>query len=263
MGCSKCGRPGVIFQGYSGLHLCMQHFKEDFLHKAKKTVRQHHWLVPEAQIAVALSGGPASCALLDFMRTIVGERKDIRLVAVTIKNNRPYALENAKKIVEASGIPLYIFPKNSESIPQGERRGPTHRSPFPAHASIESQLILMTGALKIDTLALGYTLETHAEWVIRNAILGDSVRKSGCTPNVRPPVRVIRPFMHIPVKETDLYTQLFLNGQDEKAETEGKDHPGDPVSSLLAQLYSRHPAIPYALVNIGEQKKKFRGRGLS
>ena len=110
MGCSKCGRPGVIFQEYSGLHLCQQHFREDLLHKAKKTVRKNHWLVPGTRYAIALSGGPASCALLDFMHTLVGERKDISLVAVTIKNNDPDAMENAKAITESSGIPWFIIP---------------------------------------------------------------------------------------------------------------------------------------------------------
>lgn len=122
MGCSKCGRHGVIFQEYSGLHLCMQHFREDVLHKAKKTVRKNHWLVPGERYAVALSGGPASCALLDFMNTLIGKRNDVSLVAVTIKRTDQDAMEHARAITEAAGIPWFIIPADNAMETKDRRK---------------------------------------------------------------------------------------------------------------------------------------------
>ncbi len=258
MGCSKCGRPGVIFQEYSGLYLCQQHFRQDLLHKAKKTVRQNHWLIPGTRYAVALSGGPASCALLDFMHTLVGKRTDISLIAVTINNNDPNAIENAKVITESLGIPWFIVPYDTTEIQQGNRLCSTNEPPFPAHALIECQLKHMAEQLKFDALVLGYTLEDHAEWVLRNAISGTTCHKLGYATKTMKQVEITRPFMHIPKKELDLYTQIFMNGCYEKAETGSRVH--DPVSTLLSRLYSRHPGVPYALVNIGEQVRQFRDR---
>jgi tRNA(Ile)-lysidine synthase TilS/MesJ len=260
MGCSKCGRPGVIFQEYSGLHLCQQHFKEDLLHKAKKTVRQNHWLVPGTRYAVALSGGRKSCALLDFMHTLVGERKDISLIAVTIKNNNPEAMENAKAIPESSGIPWFMIPEDGAKIQPGNRFDTPNQSPFSAHASTECQLTLVAEPLKFDALALGYTLEDHAEWVLWNAISGNKIQKSGYAAGARKRrrVRIIRPFMHIPGQELDLYTRIFLNDYYEKVQAEIDNCVDDPISTHLARFYTRHPGVPYALVNIGEQVKKFR-----
>ena len=259
MGCSRCGRPGVIFQEYSGLHLCQQHFKEDLLHKGKKTVRQNNWLVPGTRYAVALSCGPAGFALLDFMYTLVGERKDISLIALTIQNNDPEAMEYARRITEASGIPLVIVPEdNAIAIQQLNRSGLTKQSPFLAHASIECQLKLMADELKIDAIALGYTLEDHAEWVIWNTISGNNTRNSGNTTGDLSRVRIIRPFMHIPGKELDLYTRLFLTDYNKKTQEMIDNRVDDPIRALLARFYSRHPGVPYALVNIGEQVKKFR-----
>jgi len=258
MGCSKCGRPGVIFQEYSGLHLCQQHFRQDLLHKAKKTVRQNHWLIPGTRYAVALSGGPASCALLDFMHTLVGERTDISLIAVTINHNDPDAMENAKAITESLGIPWFIVPDDNEEIQQGNRFCAPDGSPFPAHASTECQLRHMAEQLKFDALVLGYTLEDHAEWVLWNAISGNTYHKSGCATKTLKRVQITRPFMHIPRKEPDLYTQIFLNGCVENAEADTR--LDDPISLLLARLYNRHPGVPYALVNIGEQVRQFRDR---
>ena len=259
MGCSRCGRPGVIFQEYSGLHLCQQHFKEDLLNKAKKTVRQNHWLVSGTRYAVALSGGPASFALLDFMHALIGERKDISLIALTIQDNDPEAVEYARKITEASGIPWVIVPEdNTIAIQQLNRSGLTKQSPFLTHASIECQLKPMADELKIDAVALGYTLEDHAEWVIWNAISGNKCQKSGNTAGDRSRVRIIRPFMHILGQELDLYTRLFLNDLNKNAQEKMDNRVDDPVRALLARFYSRHPGVPYALVNIGEQVKKFR-----
>ena len=39
MKCSKCRREAIIYQRYSGLHLCEQHFNRDFEAKAKRAIR--------------------------------------------------------------------------------------------------------------------------------------------------------------------------------------------------------------------------------
>lgn len=263
MGCSKCGKTGVIFQDYSGLHLCKQHFKEDFLHKAKKTVRQNHWLVPGTRFAVALSGGPASCALLDFMQTLVGERKDISLIAVTIKNRGHELLENTRAMTGALHIPWFSIQEDLTEAQPGTLQDAKNTIPFPAHMLIEHQLKRMAEQLEIDALAVGYTLEDHAEWVLWNAISGNMARKSNYTAEFIRPVRIIRPFMHIPGQELDLYTQLFLNDYYMKTGVDKNTRIGDPISQHLSRFYNRHPGVPYALVNIGERVKKFRIRDLS
>jgi len=261
MGCSKCGRPGVIFQEYSGLHLCKQHFKEDLLHKAKKTVRQNQWLVPGERYAVGLSGRPVSCALMDFMHTLVGERKDISLIAVTIKDTNPVSMENAKAITEAFGISWFTIPEgDTEEIQPGNRCAPPNQSAFPVHAFIESRLRQMRELLKIDTLVMGYTLEDHAEWVLWNAIFGKNIQKPGYAAENKQHVRVIRPLMHIHKAELDLYTRLFLDKFYLEAQPDEKDRWRDPVNTALSRLSYRHPGIPYALVNIGDQIKKLRDR---
>ncbi|MEI7434901.1 MAG: ATP-binding protein [Methanomicrobiales archaeon] len=258
MGCSKCGKPGVIFQEYSGLHLCPQHFKEDLLHKAKKTVRQNHWLVPGTQYAVALSGGRKSCALLGFMHALAGKRKDISLVAVTIKNNDPEAMENAKAISESFGIRWFGIPGDKVTIQHDNRFDAANKSPFMAHSSTECQLTLMAEELQFDALVMGYALEDHAEWVLWNAISGKTIQETGSSAEARRRVQVTRPFMHIPGKELELYTQLFLEDYNVETQPETGIHVDDPISTILARFYSRHPGVPYALVNIGEQVKKFR-----
>ena len=263
MGCSRCGSSGVIFQEYSGLDLCKQHFREDLLHKAKRTVRQNRWLVPGTRYAVALSGGAVSCALLDFMHALVGKRSDISLIAFTIKNSSPEAMKNARAITDASGIPWFTIPNDNGDIviQKGNGLVETNQSPFLAHSSIECRLALMAEQLEIDTIALGYTLEDHAQWVLWNAISGNIPKKPGYNTGGRKRVRIIRPFMHIPGQELDLYTRLFLDDYYGTAQADRDNPVEDPIGTVLARFYSRHPGVPYALVNIGEQVKKFQGPG--
>ena len=72
------------FQPYSGKHLCPVHFIKDVEAKAKRTIRMHRWLHPKDHIAVALSGDSVSAALLFFLSKLTGNRRDIRLSAITI-----------------------------------------------------------------------------------------------------------------------------------------------------------------------------------
>ena len=211
--------PGLFSRSIPACTCASSTSDKTFFIKRKKPCGRTTGLSLERRYAIALSGGPASCALLDFMHTLVGERTDISLVAVTINNNDPDAMENAKAITESLGIPWFIVPYDNTEIQQGNRFCATNESPFPAHASIECQLKHMAEQLKFDTLVLGYTLEDHAEWVLRNAISGTTCHKSGYATKTMKQVQITRPFMHIPGKELDLYTQIFMNGCYEKAET--------------------------------------------
>ena len=84
MQCTVCRREAIIFQPYSGKHLCPVHFIKDVEAKAKRTIRMHRWLHPKDHIAVALSGDSVSAALLFFLSKLTGNRRDIRLSAITI-----------------------------------------------------------------------------------------------------------------------------------------------------------------------------------
>ena len=84
MQCDKCKREAVLFQEYSGLHLCKQHFEADFERKAKHEIRSHHWLVHGDHIAVALSGDANSSALLYFLKKLTSGRRDIQISAISI-----------------------------------------------------------------------------------------------------------------------------------------------------------------------------------
>ena len=82
MQCSKCRREAIVFQPYSGQHLCPDHFIIDFETKAKREVRKNKGMLSGDHIAVALTGTAADDALLFFFQKLAGKRKDIRVSGV-------------------------------------------------------------------------------------------------------------------------------------------------------------------------------------
>ena len=106
MQCDACRREALIFQPYSGKHLCPMHFLKDFETKAKRTIRSHGWLRPGDHIAVVLPGDAAGAALLAFLVKLTADRRDIRLSAITVDtgiSGNP-APEQARKVAVACGV---------------------------------------------------------------------------------------------------------------------------------------------------------------
>lgn len=105
--CKKCNHEAIIFQKYSGMHLCKKHFVEDVERKIKLTIRKEYSIRKNDIIAVALSGGKDSSVALYMMHKIFGNRPDIEIVAISVDEGihgyRPHSLEFAKILPRCSG----------------------------------------------------------------------------------------------------------------------------------------------------------------
>jgi tRNA(Ile)-lysidine synthase TilS/MesJ len=90
MQCSTCRQEAILFQPYSGRHLCRDHFILDLETKAKRAIRMHRGLQPKDHIAVAQTGDSADNALLFFLRKLTGKRNDIRVTPVVVDKRMDY-----------------------------------------------------------------------------------------------------------------------------------------------------------------------------
>lgn len=115
MRCSKgnCKNPAIIHQKYSGLHLCEAHFVDDVERKVKKEMRKGLMVERGDRIAVALSGGKDSSALLYMLKKVFCSRNDLQFFAIAvdegIKDFRMLTLRNAEKIANELEIELFTF----------------------------------------------------------------------------------------------------------------------------------------------------------
>ena len=82
MQCSICHNDPVIYQPYSGQHLCGEHFIASVDAKVKRDIRRHHWLQSNDHIGVLQDGDLPGKVLLFFLTALTRDRRDIRISAI-------------------------------------------------------------------------------------------------------------------------------------------------------------------------------------
>lgn len=266
--CSKCRRSAIIFQRYSGLHLCRTHFIADVESKAKRAIRQHRWITPGDRIGVAMSGGKDSSALLSFLVKLLGNRRDISLVAFTIDEGiRGYRdVTTARKIAENLGVE-HIAESFEEdfgiSMDEIVRQKGDRLSC--SYCGVLRRQLLNRVAKRhgVTRLALGFNLDDEAQSVLMNVLRGDAdrlLRQAGVAEGL---VQRIKPFMYIPEREVALYALLNVEGFEIGRCPYSHNALRADVRNLLNDYAWRHPATRYSLVNLGERLAGIVGEGVS
>ncbi|MDD4580425.1 MAG: ATP-binding protein, partial [Methanothrix sp.] len=109
--CSKCGKRAILTQRYTGLHLCQEHFVRDFEGRVRGTIEANDMVRDGERIAVAVSGGKDSTALLFSMNKILSGR-DVELVAITVDEGiagyRDDTIKAARAIAGQLGVEQHV-----------------------------------------------------------------------------------------------------------------------------------------------------------
>jgi len=260
MKCSKCGQDAVLFQRYSGLHLCEDHFTTDFETKVKKTIRKEGWIKSGDRIAVALSGGKDSTALLYFLKKTFGIRRDVEISAITIDEGISGYRDTqiCKDIAESAGVEFRTasikehFGITLDGIvaKKGDRLSCSYCGVL--RRQILNKTARESGATKI---AYGFNLDDEAQSVLMNVLRGDAeslLRKQRPAPGMLPR---IKPFKMIPEREVALYARIHTGGYEERGCPYSHNALRADVRGILNQYNYSHPATKYALLNLNEDLK--------
>ena len=259
--CSLCGDPAVIHQRHAGRYLCGIHLIADIEKRVSETITTEQQIVPGDCVAVALSGGKDSTALLLLLHRLFGSPSDIRLVAVTVDEGisgyREETVRSAENLVKRLGVEHItvsfgeLFGDSLDTFLKGRE---TQACTI---CGILRKKALVVGAERAGAtkLATGHNLDDEAQSVLMNVLRGDLVRlvrDSGADSGGRFIPR-IKPLMNIPEKE--IATYLMVQGIWE-------DLPECPyavhalrreVRSLLAGIEYRHPGT---MLRLMENKKR-------
>ncbi len=110
--CSKCGRDAVTRLYYTKQDLCSNCFCDVFEHRVRRANREFSLLRRGDVVAVAVSGGKDSQAMLFVLHKLAREIGDVTLKPVLIDEGiegyRNVAAENAKKLCEQLGLQLHV-----------------------------------------------------------------------------------------------------------------------------------------------------------
>ncbi len=215
MKCSKCDSIAVMSRRHSGRHLCADHFTEEFEQNVLDTILKGRMVEDGDKIAVAVSGGKDSTALLYVLNKILANSlagRDVELFAITVDEGitgyRDDTMRLASKVAGDLGIRQELVSFRDEygfdldcAVKDGAMPC-TVCGVFRKNALNRAAKRL--GATK---LATGHNLDDEAQSVMMNYLKGDMERLARFRPRRRQPGLVprIKPLREIPEKEVALY----------------------------------------------------------
>jgi uncharacterized protein (TIGR00269 family) len=255
MQCNKCRREAVLFQEYSGQHLCEQHFETDFERKAKHEIRSHRWLASGDHIAVAHSGDANSCALLFFLKKLTSSRRDIRISVISIDEGiMGYRDPGIAKGTAGLSGTEYI------RVSFADRLGITvdeiaHIKGVACactYCRVIRNYLLHETAMEhgVTKIALGDDLDDLAASVMKTVLEGHLTIPVNADQTGTGKILMIHPFSAIPKKEVAYYAALHARGYDISGCPYNHTLFEKDVQKMLNEFTTRHPATKYALMNL-------------
>lgn len=259
--CSLCTEPAVIYQRQVNRHLCGTHFTADVEQRVADTITTRKMIVPQDCVAVALSGGKDSTALLLIMHRLITAWEDVRLIAITIDEGiagyREDTMRSAEQLTHRLGIEHHcisfpeLFGDSLDTLLKGRE------SQACSVCGILRKKALVVGAQKVGAtkLATGHNLDDEAQSVLMNVFRGDLprlIRNSGGNSSGKFTPR-IKPLSLISEKEIATYLML---------EDAWPNLPECPytryalrreVRSMLSRFEYKHPGT---MIHLLESKEK-------
>jgi uncharacterized protein (TIGR00269 family) len=255
MKCGRCGKTAVIHQKYSSAHLCKNHFIEDVERRVKRDIRKFKMIGKNEKIAVALSGGKDSIALLYMLHKVFGNRKDLEIIAITIDEGvsgyREHTLEHAKNVTSELGIRRIV-----RSFADGfgttldELVLKKDKAACTLCGVLRKNLLNITAReLGADKLAMGHNLDDESQTIMMNYLRGDVDRMKRMTGERQPGLVLrIKPLRSIPEKEVALYGIL----NELPVSTDECPYAGGALRNEIREMINnyevKHPGTKHALL---------------
>jgi tRNA(Ile)-lysidine synthase TilS/MesJ len=260
--CDKCPRGGVIYQRYSGMHLCREHFEADVHRKIREELRKTGLFGPGSRIAVGMDGGRKSATLAFILKNLFIARKNIEILAVIIdeeKKTCPTA-EQAVHMAEQLDIAYTV-----KSLPLLQDQ----KTPQIISSARKTKLLLRAAKEnQAGILATGETLDDEARDIFMSLLQGDTdAIISEAAGREEQTVAWIKPMMRIPEKEVRLYALGHHLGFDDADEMPDTDGLRREAKRLLCDFDCRHPGTNYSLLRglekVRHMKELTRAKPLS
>jgi len=242
------------------------HFTADVELRVADTIKTRQMIVPQDRVAVALSGGKDSTALLLLLHRLLPVGEDVRLIAITIDEGiagyREETIQSAEQLTGRLGIEHHcisftgLFGDSLDAFLTGRETQAC------SICGIMRKKALAVGARRAGAtkLATGHNLDDEAQSVLMNVFRSDlprlvrnsSVDSSGkFIPRIKPLSRI---------SEKEIATYLMLND----AWSELPECPYTryamrrEVRSLLSGFEYKHPGT---MLHLMESKEKIERYG--
>ncbi|MEW5955022.1 MAG: TIGR00269 family protein [Candidatus Micrarchaeota archaeon] len=276
--CFNCGKKALVELPYAGASFCRGCFFRHFERLVRRANREFGLVRRGDCIAVAVSGGKDSAALLwsaKYLAEMAGgvEVKPV-LVDEGIKGYRGKALAKARESCEKLGFELAVasfkksFGKTLDEIIAGrkdEAQGACSYCGVLRRAALDDA----ARDLGADKVALGHNADDIAQTFLMNLLRGETSRNSrlrlaeedGVAEGF---IRRIRPLIFVPERECALFSTLEgLPFHLAECPYAGEAFRGT-VKDFLNEAEAKHPGVKLNLLNsflalrkaVGEKRKE-------
>ncbi len=246
--CDKCQMPAIIYQKYSGMHLCQAHFDDDVQRKVRESLRQTGLFGRGARVALALDGGKESATLAFILKNLFKPRRDIDLVAIIVDEGGPHteSMKSARLAAERLEITSIVKCVPALHLPGLGGQDAFSGCRIGSDPKME-HFISLAQEIDADIIATGHNLDDEATDVFMRYLRGDVDELLALRPgNIRAGrIPWIKPLRRIPAKETRLYAlrhHLCYSGSAEE------DALRREARRQLSGFDSRHPGTKYSLL---------------
>ena len=258
MECGRCGGAAVFTRRYSGESLCAGCFSDSIARKTAKTISRHGMIRGGDLVAVAVSGGKDSLALLHVLDQM-SRPHGFKIRAVTIDEGIPGYRDEALGIVREYcgrlGVEYDVFSYEGlfGTTLDGalRRRGSDRTSSCSICGTLRRRAMdHAAAAVGADALATAHNLDDNLQTYLINMLSGDTDRIGRMLPGAGGPApKKIKPFSGI--YESEIVFYAFLKQIPFQAEP--CPHAGEGIRTeireFLNSLEGRHPGIKNNLHN--------------
>jgi uncharacterized protein (TIGR00269 family) len=262
--CSVCKtREAFFHRQYSGETLCKRCFTQSIEKKVRSTTTRYQMLRFNDHLAVAVSGGKDSLALLHILSKLRKYRPETVLTAITVDEGIAGYSDEALKIAAQNctllEIPhlivsfkeLYGFSLD-EIVATVRNRGETELTAC-AYCGVLRRKAINAGARKVgaNKVATAHTLDDEVQTNLMNIFHGDIMRlakEKPVTTEVHPLlVQKIKPFCEIPENESALYAYVKkINFQDTPCPYAGEALRND-MRAMLNTMEAKHAGTKFTV----------------
>ena len=236
------------------MHLCEQHLIDDVTRKTKRDLRKY--ALKPGKIAVALSGGKDSSALLYLMHTILAPNQKIEIIAITvdegISSYREKTIGNASNLTDNLGIEHTIVSfEDAFGRTLDDLIGTTAHPPCSICGALRKNLLNRTAKeLGAGYLAIGHNLDDEAQTILANHLHGDIGRLARLShARVQPGlVPRIKPLRHVPESEVIAYGRAVGLSVCPKECPYVDEAYRLGVRVFLSEFEEKHPGTRHAIV---------------
>jgi uncharacterized protein (TIGR00269 family) len=250
--CDRCKNQAAYTRKYSGEKLCSKCFSSSIVRKTAKTISKHNMIQNNELVAVAVSGGKDSLALLDIINQMT-KTHNFRIKAITIDEGIPGYRNEALEIVQEYCAKLNVEHK---VFSYKELFDLTLEEALDLRESEKTSSCSICGTLRrraidhaakdigADVIATGHNLDDTLQTFVINMLSGDTTKIGWMDPdNSSNTLRKIKPFCEI--YESEIVFYAFTN--DIPFQTEPCPHMNEGIRTeireFLNSLEGKHSGI--------------------